>query len=80
MCHTYLQLSRFCEIKKGLNDYHRTLKNVFEDKKLFNNFDDEDVEYLKGFFSMLGTSDTDGQIVNCNLYKKLFEKKHYQLE
>lgn len=67
------------EIKKGLNDYHSTLKNVFEDKKLFNNFDDEDVEYLKGFFSMLGTSDTDGQIVNCNLYKKLFEKKHSQL-
>ena len=28
---------------------------------------------------MLGTSDTDGQIVNCNLYKKLFEKKHSQL-
>lgn len=68
------------EIKNGLNDYYKTLKCVFEDKKLFYGFDDEDVEYLKGFFSMLGTSDTNGQIVNCNLYKKLFETKYSKLE
>ena len=67
------------EIRKGIADYHKTLIDVFEDKSTFYGFDNEDIEYIKGFFSMLGTSDTNGQLVNCSLYKKLFEKKHSQL-
>lgn len=66
-------------LKNGLDDYHKTLNNVFVNKNLLNEFDCEDVEYIRGFFSMLGTSDINGQIVNCDLYKKLFDKKYLQL-
>ena len=55
------------------------MNKVFIDSRLLNIFDCEDIEFIKGFFSMLGTSDTNGQIVNCSLYKKLFEKKYSQL-
>lgn len=66
-------------IKNGIKEYHETLNRVFADKGLLNIFDCDDIEYMKGFFSMLGTSDTNGQLVNCSLYKKLFEKKYSQL-
>lgn len=66
------------KIKNGLSDYHKTINEVLTDKSIQNVFDFEDIEYIKGFFSMLGTSDTNGQILNCDLYKKLFEKKYLQ--
>ena len=66
-------------IKDGVYEYHETLNKVFIDSRLLNIFDCEDIEFIKGFFSMLGTSDTNGQLVNCSLYKKLFEKKYSQL-
>ncbi len=75
----YNHLTFLDNIKNGLNEYHKTLNEVFADKSLLFGFDSEDIEYIKGFFSILGTSDTNGQIVNCNLYKKLFEKKYAQL-
>ena len=67
------------DLKIGVNDYHKTLEKVFSNKNLLYFFDCEDVEYMKGFFSMLGTSDVSGQVLNCDLYKKLFEKKYSQL-
>ena len=73
-CLTFLSDIRF-----GVNDYHKTLEKVFSNKNLLYIFDCEDVEYMKGFFSMLGTSDVSGQVLNCDLYKKLFEKKYSQL-
>lgn len=79
-CSENYHLLTFLEnIKKGLSDYHTTLNEVLVDKNLLYLFDYEDIEYIKGFFSMLGTSDSNGQIVNCDLYKKLFENKHLQL-
>ena len=73
-CLTFLN-----DLKIGVNDYHETLEKVFSNKNLLYIFDCEDVEYMKGFFSMLGTSDVSGQVLNCDLYKKLFEKKYSQL-
>ncbi len=74
-CLTFLN-----DIKNGLKNYYDTLDKVFADKKLLYVFDCEDIEYISGFFSVLGSSDTNGQILNCNLYKKLFEKKYSQLK
>lgn len=68
------------KIKCGVNEYHQTLNTVLTKNTLIHGFDADDIEYLNGFFSMLGRSDTSGQILNCNLYKNLFEKKYLQLE
>lgn len=69
------------EIKNEINaDCFVDFNKIFLKNSFFNCFDEEDIENLKGFFSMLGRSDTNGQILNCNLYKKLFEKKYLQLE
>ncbi len=76
----YTYLTFLDDIKKGVDDYHKTLNEVFSNKSIFLGFDNEDIEYIKGFFSTLGTSDTNGQVVNCELYKKLFEKKYSLLE
>lgn len=75
----YNLLTFLVDIKKGLSDYQKTITEVFESKDLHKIYDYEDIEYIKGFFSMLGASDTNGQIINCDLYKKLFEKKYSQL-
>ncbi len=76
----YSFLTFLDKINSGLNDYHKTLNKVFSDKNIVNMFDCEDVENIKAFFLMLGASDTNGQIVNCNFYKSFFEKKYIQLE
>lgn len=68
------------EIRCGIDEYYTTIKNIFSSNKVLSCFDAEDIEHLKGFFSMLGRSDTNGQILNCELYKNLFEKKYLQLE
>lgn len=44
----------------------RTVKNL-------NIFSPYSCELLKGFFSMLGKSDVDGQILNCETYKEFFK-------
>ncbi len=43
-------------------------------------FDANDKEYIKGFLSMLGKSDINGQILNCKMYKDIFKKKLKILE
>lgn len=42
--------------------------------------DEKDKENIKGFLSMLGKSDINGQILNCKMYKELFKKKLSYLE
>lgn len=68
------------DIRKGIGDYHKTTENVFSNERLYSMFDYDDVEYMKGFFFTLGSSDVNGQIVNCNFYKNIFEKKLSQLQ
>lgn len=69
------------DLKRGIdNQYYENLNKVLSTNSLLNYFDSEDIDYLKGFFSMLGRSDTNGQIMNCDLYKNLFEKKLLLLE
>lgn len=41
----------------------------------FTAFDENDKENIKGFLSMLGKSDINGQILNCKMYKETFKKK-----
>lgn len=43
-------------------------------------FDANDKECIKGFLSMLGKSDINGQILNCKMYKETFRKKLNVLE
>ena len=43
-------------------------------------FDVNDKEYIKGFLSMLGKSDVNGQILNCKRYKEIFKNKLCFLE
>lgn len=76
----YSQLTFLSAIKSGICDYQNTVNEVFQNRDDLLIFDTEDLEYLKGFLSMLGRSDTYGQVTNCNLYKKLFEKKCAELE
>lgn len=44
----------------------RTVKNL-------NTFSPYSCELLSGFFSLLGKSDVDGQILNCETYKEFFK-------
>lgn len=48
--------------------------------KTENYFDREEVENIKNFLLMLGNSDTEGQMLNCELYKNMFNKKLSILE
>lgn len=48
--------------------------------KTENYFDREEVEDIKSFLLMLGNSDTEGQMLNCELYKNMFNKKLSILE
>ena len=43
-------------------------------------FDNEDISFIKGFFSNLGKSDVQGQLSNCKLYKEFFKTKLAELE
>ncbi len=43
-------------------------------------FDANDKAYIKGFLSMLGKSDINGQILNCKMYEDTFKKKLKILE
>ncbi len=48
-------------------------KYNFRSIKKSNIFSPYSCELLDGFFSMLGKSDVDGQILNCETYKKFFK-------
>ena len=45
-----------------------------------NYLDKEDIDNVKSFLSMLGNSDAEGQKLNCDLYKNMFNKKLSVLE
>lgn len=45
-----------------------------------NYLDKEDIVNVKSFLSMLGNSDAEGQKLNCDLYKNMFNKKLSALE
>lgn len=50
-------------------------KYCFKNVKNLNIFSPYSCELLKGFFSMLGKSDVDGQILNCETYKEFFKEE-----
>lgn len=69
-------------INKSIKDNNEFYKIV--DNSLFlktkNYFDKQDSDDIKNFLLMLGNSDKDGQLLNCDLYKNLFNKKLSILE
>lgn len=69
-------------INKSIKDNNEFYKIV--DNSLFfkteNYFDKQDSDDIKNFLLMLGNSDTEGQLLNCDLYKNLFNKKLSILE
>lgn len=74
-------LSFINEINRRLGmriEYESAYNDVFKDISI--PLDGEDRSYIKGFFSMLGKSDIDGQLANCSLYKELLKAKLISLE
>lgn len=61
-------------------DFDTKYAKSINGRELSKSFDEEDKEFLLGFFSMLGKSDLNGQISNCKMYKELFSKKLEELE
>lgn len=71
------------EIEKRMSDFcdfNNVCDDVFNDKSIMYLFDDEDIGFLKGFFSGLGKSDVNGQVLNCKTYKEFFKQKLLLLE
>ncbi len=64
-----------------INDFEKMNFNLdfseytFNSAKVRNLFSPYSCELLKGYFSMLGKSDTDGQILNCQTYKGFFKQE-----
>lgn len=50
-------------------------KYSFHSVKNMNYFAPYSCELLNGYFSMLGKSDVDGQILNCETYKEFFKQE-----
>lgn len=69
-------------INKSIKDNNEFYEIV--DNSLFlkteNYFDKQDSDDIKNFLLMLGNSDTEGQLLNCDLYRNLFNKKLSILE
>ncbi len=61
-------------------DYENALENSFAKQEKLSFFDKEDLELLKGYFSVMGKTDLKGQISNCRLYKDFFRQKLQRLE
>lgn len=79
----YRLLPFLAEINKRITngkDYEKAYTAVLSEKSFIGELDCEDIEYLKGFFSMLGKSDINGQISNCLIYSEFFKKKLNLLE
>ena len=66
-------------IQSGQSIYILSDKNVKFIKKN-KNLNDNDKENLISFFSTLGKSDLNGQIINCKTYKEIFKKTLNNLE
>ncbi len=62
------------------NNYERIILEAFSDKEIKRIFDNDDLNLLKGYFSILGKTDLQGQISNCRLYKEFFKQKLRLLE
>lgn len=62
------------------NDYDKALKDSLTNQENAKCFDEEDLELLKGYFSVMGKTDLAGQISNCRLYKEFFKQKLQKLE
>ncbi len=62
------------------NDYDKALKASLSNQENAKCFDEEDLELLKGYFSVMGKTDLSGQISNCRLYKEFFKQKLQKLE
>ena len=62
------------------NDYDKALKASLSNQENAKCFDEEDLELLKGYFSVMGKTDLTGQISNCRLYKEFFKQKLLKLE
>lgn len=67
-------------------DYNTDNDNYILSNKIINcidssnSFDIQDKTNIKGFLSMLGKSDLDGQILNCRMYKEFFKNKLEKVE
>ena len=57
-----------------------SIENALFYNAIYTGLDYDDIENIKGFLSMLGKSDVNGQIVNCDLFKKIFNNKLKNLE
>ena len=62
------------------SSFEDAYSEALSDKSITLSFDNEDLEFLKGFFSMLGKSDINGQIANCRIYREFFKTKLGKLE
>lgn len=62
-------INDFVDLNFNLEKYN------FTSAKIKRNFSAYSCELLKGFFSMLGKSDVDGQILNCETYKDFFREE-----
>lgn len=65
-------------IKENGRFYEMVNDALFLDTE--NYLDKEDIDNVKSFLSMLGNSDAEGQKLNCDLYKNMFNKKLSALE
>lgn len=61
------------------NDYELAISKALSYEKS-DNLDKADLELLKGYFSIMGKTDLQGQISNCRLYKEFFKQKLKRLE
>ena len=66
-------------INKNINDYACN-KNVYSCIDSLKLLDEKDKESIKAFLFMLGKSDLNGQIMNCQVYKEYFKNKYRSLE
>ncbi len=69
-----------------LNFINKICENMKNDKNILNElnilqinnnkfFNNEEKETIINFFSLLGKSDLNGQIIHCRTYKEIFKKK-----
>lgn len=71
---------KFIDYINNQNDYDNMSSEAFSSYENTRYFDKEDIELLKGYFSVMGKTDLQGQISNCRLYKEFFKQKLLSLE
>lgn len=70
----------FCENMADESDFNKVCELALYDKKVVGCFEDDELELLRGFFSVLGQTDSTGQIINCQTYKVFFKQRLSVLE